>query len=177
MLISTIHHIVILLFNYYAIIHLDFLKNTLTQIKLPITFETIQYNIELCQCITFFTIFFVFYFSKPILIQNRDKERNMLVIMLISFVSKMCITIYQFYYYKNKDNYINQEPEDLGFFYNMIELSYIIRIVIFILSIFLGIPFTIYYSCESRLKKTIEWSKNYKLTFTEEKINDGSEDV
>lgn len=61
LLISSIHHIMLLLFNYYAIIHLEFLKQKFT--KFHINFQLIQYNMEVCQVITFFTFFLYFIFQ------------------------------------------------------------------------------------------------------------------
>lgn len=173
---STIHHIIILLFNYYSIIHLEFLQPKFT--KFDINFELLQYNIEVCQAITFFTVFFIFYFSKPISEKNTHKDKNIMAIMAISFITKMTIVLYQ--YYHNKDKYIEyntEEKESFGPFYDFIFLSYSIRLIIFtgFLAIIIVIPFG--FCCDKCSKKVIEWSKIYRLTITEEKPNDGSEDV
>lgn len=92
LLISSIHHIMLLLFNYYAIIHLEFLKQKFT--KFHINFQLIQYNMEVCQVITFFTFFFIFYFSKPISEKNDKKDNNITSIITISFVTKISIISY-----------------------------------------------------------------------------------
>lgn len=175
LLISTIYHIIILLFNYYAIIHLDFLQQRF--IKFKINFELIQYNIEICQVLTFFTLFFIFYFSKPL---SRDKFENnkIIAIISISFVTKMSILLYQCYHNKGIHIVYNtEEKEPFGPFYDLIVLSYMLRIIIFtfILALIIIHPIITYNDICS--KKAIEWSKNYRLTITEEKPNDCSEDV
>ena len=176
LLLSTIYHIIILLFNYYAIIHLEFLKQKFT--KFYINFELIQYNMEVCQVITFFTVFFIFYFSKPILEKNEKKDNSIISIMTTSFATKIIIITYQ--YYHNKDKYIEystEESESFGLFYHLIIVSYSIRIIIFLIILAMIIVATIITCCEKCRKKAIEWSKNYRLTITQEKHNDGSEDI
>lgn len=176
LLISSIHHIIILLFNYYSIIHLEFLKQKFT--KFNINFELIQYNMEVCQVITFFTVFFIFYFSKPISEKNEKKDNNITAIMTIGFFTKISIVSYQ--YYHNKDKYIEystEESESFGPFYYFIIVSYAIRIIIFFFIIAIIIVVTFGTCCDKCSKKAIEWSKNYRLTITEETPNDGSEDV
>lgn len=173
---STIHHIIILLFNYYSIIHLEFLKQKLT--KFYINFELIQYNMEVCQVITFFTVFFIFYFSKPMSEKNEKKDNSIVGIMTTSFVTKISIISYQ--YYLNKDKYIEystEESESFGLFYYFMIISYSIRIIIFLCILAIIIVATIITCCEKCRKKAIEWSKNYRLTITEEKYNNGSADV
>jgi len=176
LLISIIHHIIILLFNYYSVIHLDFLKQKF--IKFTTNFELIQYNIEICQAISFFTIFFIFYVSKPMSQKNEHKNNSIVGIMTISFVTKMSIALYQ--YYHNNGIYIKyntEEKETFGPFYDFILLSYFLRfgICMFMLTVIIIIPTII--CCDQFTKKMIKWSKNYRLTITEEKPNDGSEDV
>lgn len=173
---STIHHIIILLFNYYAIIHLEFLQQKFT--KFDINFELLQYNIEVCQAITFFTVFFIFYFSKPISEKNTHKDKNIIAIMAISFITKMTIVLYQ--YYHNKDKYIEyntEEKEAFGPFYDFMLISYYIRISIYFMTLAFIIVVPIGFCCGECMNKVIEWSKIYRLTITEEKPNDGSEDV
>jgi len=176
LLISTVHHIIILIFNYYAIIHLQLLQSQFN--KFQINFELIQHNIEVCQSLTFITAFFVTYFSQPLSENNIEKNNHLSIIMTISFLSKMIYTLYQVY--MSKDTYIKCNDEDyisFGEFYNFIQLSYIIRLALFMSIIIGSTGIYITLICEKVIPKFIEWSKNYKIKFIQKKNNDGSEDV
>lgn len=176
LLISTIHHAFILIFNYYAIINMNFLQHKNNFIKFQTNFELIQQNLEVCQVITFFTVFFVFYCSKPLSEQQHymHKNNNIIAIMVISFVSKITFAIYQLYIYRDIHiEYNIEEKDSFGPFYTFIELSYIIRISMFIGLLAISIIIPTFIMCD----KMIDWSKNYRLTFRQEKSNDGSEDV
>lgn len=176
LIISTIHHLIILLFNYYSIIHLDFLQKNFNQFK--INFELIQYNFEICQSITLITAFFVIYFSQPILDKHISKNKYMFFIMFISFFIKMSFTFYQYITFKhffikpNIEQYIS-----FGLFYNFIEFTYAIRVYTFLVIIFLSLTVPLILECEHLCNKITKWSKNYTINFIQEHKNDGSEDV
>lgn len=176
LIMSTIHHIIILLFNYYAIIHLEFLKTQFNHFEN--IFELIQHNIEVCQVITFFTVFLVFYCSTPTIEKNKYIDRNLISIMCFSFLTKMSIVIYQ--YYMNRYLYIkytSKDQDEFGLFYMFIYMSYVIRFVTLLCIITIIILIQLSFTYDKCYTETIQWSKKYKITFTEENINDGSEDV
>ena len=172
LLITIIHHIIILLFNYYSVIHLNFLQTQF--IKFKTNFELIQYVIEVCQSLTFITLVFLLYFSKPTLEKNIEPNHRQAIIMFVSYLIKLTFVSYQYYYISN-DIYIEQDGDTspFGIFYSIIIASFIIRFFAF--GVIIMIIFILLISFIS--EKIIEWSKNYKINFIQEKKNDGSEDV
>ncbi len=178
LIISTIYHLFILIFNYNAIITMNNLQNTFKNFE--ICFEIIENNLNICQTITFFTLFFVIYISDKIFIKDNTKYRNQILIMTFSFTSKMSIVIYQYYNFSNKDLCFNRDKSvtgEFGAFYDLIEISYILRIIIFFLILLMVIVFPICYTCEHCCKTITEWSKTYKFNIIEQNNNNGSEDV
>lgn len=173
---SILYHIFILIFNYYSSNQLICLQNTFKDFEK--CFNLIQYNIQICQTITFFTLFFLIYFSDKILIKNIKKDNRQILIMSFSYVSKMTIFIYQNSIFSELNLCFNNNSKpNFGPFYDIIEISYLIRIVVFLvlLSLFIAIPIII--TCDVSCKKIIKWSKTYKIKFIEKNINNGSEDV
>jgi hypothetical protein len=178
LIISVIYHIFIIIFNHYSIININNLQNTFKENEK--CFDLIQYNIKICQSITLFTLFFIIYFSNEILIKNSTKDRRQLYIMIISYLIKMSIIVYQLSNCSDINLCIfNNSKSKLkfGVFYSIIECSYIIRLPVFFLGIFFFISIPILKTCDNGCIKIIEWSKTYKIRFIQQNNNNGSEDV
>ena len=176
LIISTIYHIFILIFNYYAINQLIYLQNSFKDFKK--CFDLLQYNIEICQSITIFTLFFIIYFSDQILIKNIKSSNRPIYIMSFSYASKMIIFIYQYQYFDDKNICFNNDSKpDFGVFYALIDISYILRITVFFVSCFLLVGIPIVVTCDLECKQLIEWSKKYKIEFIQKNTNNGSEDI
>lgn len=185
-IISTIYNLIIAIFNYYSIIKLNFLQTQFVEFKT--IFESQKCTTEICQSITFVTIFFLFYFLRHFFEKNneKDNDKRLIFIMLISFLSKIGVFLYNYncIIYIFFENNIEKPKKYFGLFYIIIELSYLVTflsisatIVMLILFCFIGTIIFCSINVAYILNKIIEWSKTYRIVFKQEIKNDGSEDV
>jgi hypothetical protein len=186
---ATLHHIIILVFNHYAIENLNILKLD-DNFHLYITyFDYIQENLYFCQQITLFTLFCLLYFqgynknnkNKNITrhIYNTNDRLFQFGIMTLSYIIKMIYTIMQIYHVNPQvKSQINKiQPEKLGLYYQMIISSYAIRITVFITII----AFSICLLCGELIlicfKKIGEWAKTFTIVYTEKTLTNETEEV
>lgn len=126
-ILATLHHTIIILFNYSSIQHL----NTL-MIDFPEQhnrFEAIQLNLHVCQSITLLTaVISYFMIDKP------EDNLKTSVVMCSSCFIKLSYTFVQICNFDRKtiENNVNY---DFGIYYRIIEVSYITRFI------FMGITF------------------------------------
>jgi hypothetical protein len=166
---SAIHHLIILLFNYYYIDYLDELIIVYPQYQ-PI-FQQFQINIEFCQVITLVTAF-ILYFIPKMLFKYKftitftfTLDQIRCLIMIGSFIIKMIFTLYQIVYYRSTRTYdINNMVLQLA----ILEISYIVRFAIMIVMTVIIIS---KYSCmylDKYINYISNWAKNYKVTYVEQ---------
>lgn len=164
---STIHHITILLFNYYYIDYLDELILDYPQHQ-PL-FEEYQINIEFCQAITLVTVF-ILYFIPKMLFKYKftitfTLDQIRCLIMVGSSIIKMIFTLCQvFYYHSLRTHDINK----MELKFAILEISYIIRYgIMFVMTV----PIICNYSCiylDKCGNYISKWAKNYKVTYVEQ---------
>lgn len=180
---ATLHHIIILVFNHYAIENLNILKLD-DNFHLYITyFDYIQENLYFCQQITLFTLFCLLYFqgyNKNNKNKNNTNDRLFQFgIMTLSYIIKMIYTIIQIYHVnpqvKPKINKIQHEK--LGLYYHMINVSYSLQLSIFVTII----AFIICSLCGELIlkcfKKIGEWAKTFTIVYTEKTLTNETEEV
>jgi hypothetical protein len=124
---ATLHHIIIILFNYSSIQHL----NTL-MIDFPEQhnrFEAIQFNLHVCQSITLLTAIVI-----QFIIDKTEDNLRITFVMFSSCFIKISYTFIQICNFDRKtiENNVNY---DFGIYYRIIEVSYITRFI------FMGITF------------------------------------
>jgi hypothetical protein len=164
---STIHHIIILLFNYYYIDYLDELILVYPQYQ-PI-FQQFQINLEFCQAITLVTAF-ILYFIPKMIYKYKYKftftlDQIRCLIMVGSFVIKMIFTLYQMFYYHATRTY---DINNMVLKFTILEISYIVRFAIMIV---MTVPIICNYSCmylDKYSNYISKWAKNYKVTYVEQ---------
>jgi hypothetical protein len=168
---ATLHHIIILAFNYYSIEYLD--KLIIDFPEYYKQFEEIQFNMEICQMITIFTAFSL-YFKINIFVYNSNQIR--FGIMCISGIVKVIYTLFQLYHYSDNHNNYRNKPA-LGLMYLIIELSYLFRILFIIM--FCVIPLLIYSSIylDKIFNYLQNWAKKYTFTYVEQTIVEKVDDV
>ncbi len=172
---STIHHIIILVFNYYYIDYLDELILVYPQYQ-PI-FEQFQINLEFCQSITLFTAF-ILYFIPKMLFKYKYKftitftlDQIRCLIMIGSFIIKMIFTLYQMFNYHETRTY---DINKMVLKFAILEISYIVRFVIMII---MTVIIICKYSClylDKYANYISNWAKNYKVTYVEQKEFDNT---
>lgn len=165
MIFATLHHIIILAFNYYSIEYLDRLIVDFPQYYKQ--FEEMQFNMEICQIITIFTAFCLYFITN---IFKYTLSQIRIGIMCISGIVKVIYTLYQIYHYN--DNHINySDKQDTGLMYLIIELSYLFRIMF--IATFCAIPLAMI--CCIYLDKSLNylknWAKKYTFTYVEQTIS------
>ena len=168
---ATLHHIIILAFNYYSIEYLDRLIIDFPQYYKQ--FEVIQFNLEICQIITLFTVFSLYFITN---IFKYTSSQIRIGIMSISGIVKVIYTLYQLYHHnENHINYIDKQ--NMGLMYLIIELSYLFRIIFIVM--FCVIPLAVY--CCIYLEKIANylqnWAKKYKITYVEQTVVEKVDDV
>jgi len=126
-IIATLHHIIIILFNHSSIQHLNTLIIDFPQQHNR--FEAIQFNLQVCQSITLLTAII----TQIIIDKNEDNLRTT-VFMCSSCFVKMSYTFIQICNFDRK-TIENTVEYDFGIYYRIIELSYITRFI------FIGIVF------------------------------------
>jgi hypothetical protein len=164
LIISTFYHIFILMFNYYAIKDLKRLKIEFSDYNQK--FDIIETNLEFCQAITLFTAFIIF-FAKDI--PNYFNSNSLKVlIMTSSCYIKMIHSLMQAFNNKNLNLFGSSKDElnKFGGFYIIIELSYNLRFVLFVippLALLLFLAVII----EKIFINIKEWSKTFKFRYVE----------
>jgi hypothetical protein len=186
---ATLHHIIILVFNHYAIENLNILKLD-DNFDLYITyFDYIQENLHFCQQITLFTLFCLLYFegyNKNN--KNKNNTRNItdtndrlfrFVIMTLSYIIKMIYTSIQVLYVNPqvKQNINKIQPNTFGLYYMMIISSYAMRITVFVAII----AFIICLLCGKLIlicfERIEEWAKTFTIVYTEKTLTNETEEV
>lgn len=161
LIIATLYHISILLSNQYSIEYLDEVI-----LDFPETYkicEAMQFNLEICQAITLFTLFalylapeFIYIIKNVIRVTLEELRLN---IMSVSFIIKSIYSLYDLYdNYDNEFKYTNYSEKRVFLF--LIMLSYMASIIIFV-SIFM---FILLISC---LDIMSIFAKKYKITYIE----------
>jgi hypothetical protein len=185
----TLYHIIILIFNHYAIENLNILKLDDNLSLHTAYFDYIQQNLYFCQQITLFTLFCLLYFEG----YNKNNNTNnntkndadttdrlfQFVIMTLSYSIKMIYTIIQIFY-ANPQVIIIIEPKQyfqLGLYYKMMDASYYMRIAMFVFTIGLIICSL----CGNLLliifEIIIKWSKTFTIVYTEKTLTNETEEV
>ena len=174
---TILHHIIILIFNQYAIEYTDYLKLDFPE-KQNI-FEDLYINLEFCQIITLFTLIILYLAPHFTYIFNKTKvklRQIIIIIMTISFLIKMIFTLH--YLYNNCDNelykIINHETDN---FIIIIVLSYTFRITFLAIFIIILLLASIMISLNKFMPHVNNFAKNYKLTYIEHKLIDEKYDV
>lgn len=124
MILSTIHLIVVMIFNNEAIQILPSMEHTYPMYS--ITFEVLLKHITFCQTITLFTL--VMLYISPACTVTKTTMRTNIVVMSVSFAIKMiygCILVYENPDVQPIPKHIrNNHP-----LYSLIEISYVIRVL------------------------------------------------
>lgn len=173
-IIATIYHMFILAFNHYAIKDLQRLEIEFSNHKKD--FNLIESNLQFCQVITLFTTFGIFYI-KDISIKFKNDDSKLFFMFISSFIkmSHMFLKIYN----NGGKNFLLTSHEDeqkFGGFYILIELSYNIRLIV------LGVPplfvfMVLLVGLEMLFGKIKEWSKTYRIQYTETSLINSHEEA
>jgi len=174
---TILHHIIILIFNQYAIEYTDHLKLDFPEKQKE--FEEIHINLEFCQAITLFTLIILYLAPHFTYIFNKTKvtlRQIRFVIMTISFLIKMIFTLDQLYHNYDNEFYktINYEKDK---FIIIIDLSYMLRIMSLAIIIIILLLISIIYFVEKIIPHLNNFAKNYKLTYIEHKLVEEKDDV
>ena len=174
---TILHHIIILIFNQYAIEYTDHLKLDFPEKQKE--FEEIHINLEFCQVITLFTLIILYLAPHFTYIFNNTKltlRQIRFVIMTISFLIKMIFTLDQLYHNYDNEFYktINYEKDK---FIIIIDLSYMLRIMSLAIIIIILLLISIIYFVEKIIPHLNNFAKNYKLTYIEHKLVEEKDDV
>ena len=174
LIISTFYHVFILMFNYYAIKDLQRLEIEFPDYKK--NFDLIESNLEFCQAITLFTAVGIFYI-KDISIKFKSDDAK-IFFMCISCFIKMSYMLLQSYNSNCKNLCFSSQDDTnkFGGFYLIIEMSYNIRIAIFVVPPLVVFMFLLV-ELDILFKKIKEWSKTYRIQYTEKTLIKSSEIV
>ena len=172
---ATLHHIIILAFNYYSIEYLDKLIIDFPQYYKQ--FDKMQFNLEICQIITLFTVFSLYFITDAF---KHTSNQIRIGIMCVSSIVKVAYTLYQIFHYNEKHINCNDKQE-MGLMFLVIEISYLFRIIIVIVSFIVSfvVPLAIYISIylEKIVNYFQNWAKKYKITYVEQKVVEKVDDV
>ena len=171
---STMYHVIILMFNYYAIKHVQSLEIEFPDYKTK--FDLIESNLEFCQAITLFTAVGIFYIKdNSMKIKGLDAK---IFFMYISCFIKMSYMLLQSYNSNCKSLFFSSQDDinKFGGFYLIIEMSYNIRITIFVIPPLFILLFLLV-GLDILFKKIKEWAKTYKIQYTEKTLIKSSEIV
>ena len=178
LIISTFYHVFILMFNYYAIKDLQRLEIEFPDYKK--NFDLIESNLEFCQAITLLTAVGIFYI-KDISIKFKSDDFK-IFFMCISCFIKMIHGLIQIYNFNNNNNdkfSLNPSNNDsikFGGFFLVIEMSYNLRLVVFVVPPLVVFMFLLV-ELDILFKKIKEWSKTYRIQYTEKTLIKSSEIV
>jgi len=170
-IIATLYHIIILALNYYSIKYLERLIIDFSQYYKQ--FEEIKFNLEICQIITLFTVVILYFITDMFKYIVNEIRFG---IMCISYTIKNIYTLYQLFHYK--ETYITyNDKQDMGLMFIIIELSYVFSII-FIMIIYI-FPLLVYggFYLEKLINYLKRWTKEYKITFVEQKLVKKIDDV
>jgi hypothetical protein len=173
-IISTMYHVFILMFNYYAIKHLQSLEIKFPDYKTK--FDLIESNLEFCQAVTLFTAVGIFYIKYDSMQFKRHDAK--IFFMYISCFIKMSYMLLQSYNNDCKNLFFSSQDDinKFGGFYLIIEISYNIRISIFVIPPLFIFMFLLI-GLDIIFKKIKEWSKTYRIQYTEKTLIKSSEIV
>jgi hypothetical protein len=174
LIISTIYHVFILMFNYYAIKNLQRFEIELPHHKTK--FDLIESNLEFCQAITLFTAVGIFYIKYDSMQFKRHDAK--IFFMYISCFIKMSYILLQSYNNDCKSLIFSSEDDinKFGGFYLIIEISYNIRIAVFVIPPLFIFMFLLI-GLDILFKKIKEWAKTYRIQYTEKTLIKSSEIV
>ena len=174
---TILHHIIILIFNQYAIEYTNYLKLDFPEKQK--VFEEIHINLEFCQTITLFTLIILYLAPHFTYIFNKTKvtlRQIRFVIMTISFLIKMIFTVNQLYH--NYDNELYKiTNNEIDKFIIIIMLSYTFRITFLAIIIIILLLASIMIFIKKFMPDLNNFAKNYKLTYIEHKLIDETYDV
>ena len=164
LIMSTFYHIFILMINHYAIKDLERLKIEFSDYNQK--FDIIETNLEFCQAITLFTAVIIFFAKDIQTIFSSDGLKAF--IMTSSCSIKMTHALIQSLNNKNLNLFGSSKDElnKFGGFYIIIELSYNLRFVIFVIPPFALLLF-LAIIMEKICVKIREWSKTFKFRYVE----------
>jgi len=158
-ILATLHHISIMLFNHNSIHHLN--KLIVDFPEQHNRFETMQLNLQVCQSITIFTAFIIYFITS-----HKNKSLLRITVMFSSCFIKLSYTVIQICNFDRKSIETNVDY-DFGTYYKIIEVSYITRFaIVFIVSIGI-IPYISIKPLSDFLKYGIELAKKYKIKYIE----------
>jgi hypothetical protein len=174
LIISTIYHVFILMFNYYAIKNLQRFEIELPHHKTK--FDLIESNLEFCQAITLFTAVGIFYIKDDSMYFKGHGAK--IFFMCISCFIKMSYFLLQSKYNYFKGLFLSSQDDikKVGGIYIIIEMSYNLRIVIFLIPILFIFLFLLV-GLDILFKKIKEWAKTYRIQYTEKTLIKSSEIV
>lgn len=164
---ATLHHIIILVFNWYSIEYID--QMILDFPEKYDTFQKIQFDLEICNIITLFTIIILYLLPKIIYIFGKmhkvSLEQTMVIIMIISFIIKMLSTLNHLYHDYDKDfqKIVYAELK----FLQVIELSYMLRFLLIVATIIMLLCLSVTLCLDKTIPLIQDFAKKYKITYTE----------
>lgn len=166
-LLATLHHIIIIAFNYYYIHTLEYLIEECED-EYRFAFEELQTNLEFCQGVTLFTFIFLF----VVIAANTDSiqlNQNRVLIMFVSFMLKTIYSLRQYWNYSNHYIALKQSKYFQEKYIAVLLVSYDIRVMIIISTILILIA-----ACITELTThLVRFTKNYRVTLTENiKVNE-----
>ena len=158
---TILHHIIILIFNQYAIEYTNYLKLDFPEKQK--VFEEIHINLEFCQTITLFTLIILYLAPHFTYIFN-------------SFTFVLLFTVNQLYH--NYDNELYKiTNHEIDKFIIIIMLSYTFRITFLAIIIIILLLASIMIFIKKFMPDLNNFAKNYKLTYIEHKLIDETYDV
>ncbi len=164
-LLATLHHIIILAFNYYYIYTLEEFIDENGDEYYPIIGDFLT-NLEFCQTATIITFAMLFL----VIAANDDQvqlNQNRVLIMFVSYVIKLIYSLNKGWYYKTQYDTLKEITQFREDYIILLFASYHIRVVAFIVIIAASI---IACMCEI-FPNIIRFTKNYKFTFVQRKKN------
>ena len=166
-LLATLHHIIIIAFNYYYIHTLEYLIEECED-EYRFAFEELQTNLEFCQGVTLFTFIFLF----VVIAANTDSiqlNQNRVLIMFVSFMLKTIYSLQQYWHYGNHYVALKQSKYFEEKYIIVLLTSYDVRLIILVstISVLMG-------ACIVELTThLVRFLKNYRITLTENiKVNE-----
>ena len=171
-IIATLYHIIILAFNYYSIKYLNRLIVDFPQYYKQ--FEEIQFNLEICQIITLFTVVILYFITD--MFKYTVNEIRFGIIYISCTIKYIYYTLYQLFHYK--ETYINHnDKQNMGSMFIIIELSHMFStIIIMTICLFPLLVHAAFY-LEKIINYLKRWTKEYKIIFVEQKLVKKSDDV
>ena len=173
LIISTFYHVFILMFNYYAIKDLQRLEIEFPDYKTK--FDLIESNLEFCQAITLFTAVGIFYI-KDISIKFKSDDAKIFFMFISCFIKMSYMLLQSYNNNKFSLNPSNNDSIKFGGFFLVIEMSYNIRIAIFVVPPLVVFMFLLV-ELDILFKKIKEWAKTYRIQYTEKTFIKSSEIV